>query len=155
MTLHLTFVESLAIHQDQISRYGGNPGLRDAGLLEAALFRPQTGYFPDLIAEAEALWESRPQNQPFVDGNKRTAFTATFTFLAVNGVVIKAYADAVRIYLEALYGTGQLSFDPCLSGCHPHPLNVGCTHSPEYSPSKVGAAAPPAIPSSERNALNG
>ena len=44
---------------------------------------------------------------------------------------------------------------PCLSGCHPHPLNVGCTHSPEYSPSKVGAAAPPAIPSSERNALNG
>ena len=43
----------------------------------------------------------------------------------------------------------------CLSGCHPHPLNVGCSHSPEYSPSKVGAAAPPAIPSSERNALKG
>ncbi|MGD0183614.1 MAG: hypothetical protein ABSC25_00005, partial [Roseiarcus sp.] len=40
---------------------------------------------------------------------------------------------------------------PCLSGCYPHPLNVGWTHSPEYSPSKVGAAAPPAIPSSERN----
>src|SRR5271165_597700 len=46
-------------------------------------------------------------------------------------------------------------FEPCLSGCHPHPLNVGCAHSPEYSPPKVGAAAPPAIPSSERNALKG
>ena len=46
-------------------------------------------------------------------------------------------------------------FNPCLSGCHPHPLNVGCAHSPEYSPPKVGAAAPPAIPSSERNEVNG
>ena len=45
--------------------------------------------------------------------------------------------------------------EPCLSGCYPHPLNVGCAHSPEYSPSKVGAAAPPAIPSSERTALKG
>ncbi len=43
----------------------------------------------------------------------------------------------------------------CLSGCHPHPLNVGWAHSPEYSPSKVGAATPPAIASSERNALKG
>jgi hypothetical protein len=43
----------------------------------------------------------------------------------------------------------------CLSGCHLHPLNVGCAHSPEYSPSKVGAGAPPAIPSSERKALKG
>ena len=43
----------------------------------------------------------------------------------------------------------------CLSGFHPHPLNVGCTHSPEYSSSKVGAAVPPAIPSSDRNALKG
>ena len=44
---------------------------------------------------------------------------------------------------------------PCLSGCYPHPLNVGWAHSPEYSPSNVGATAPPAIPSSERNALKG
>ncbi|MEE3499908.1 beta-galactosidase [Acidiphilium acidophilum] len=48
-----------------------------------------------------------------------------------------------------------VKFNPCLSGCHPHPLNVGWAHSPEYSPSKVGAAAPPAIASSERNALKG
>ena len=62
----------LAIHADQIERYGGDEGIRDPGLLEAALFRPQTGYYPTLIEEAAALWESLSQNHPFVDGNKRT-----------------------------------------------------------------------------------
>ena len=52
-------------------------------------------------------------------------------------------------------GPTKLSLEPCLSGCHPHPLNVGCTHSPEYSRSKVGAAVPLAMPISERNALKG
>ena len=67
----------LAIHADQIERYGGGEGIRDPGLLEAALFRPQTGYYPTLIDEAAALWESLSQNHPFVDGNKRTTFAAT------------------------------------------------------------------------------
>jgi len=71
-TVYLTVAEVLAIHDDQIERYGGSPGVRDMGQLEAALFRPQTGYYPDLIAEAAALWESLSQNHPFVDGNKRT-----------------------------------------------------------------------------------
>lgn len=51
----LTLVEILAIHADQIDHYGGAHGLRDLGLLEAALFRPQTGYYADLIEEAAAL----------------------------------------------------------------------------------------------------
>jgi death-on-curing protein len=68
----------LAIHADQIERYGGGEGIRDPGLLEAALFRPQTGYYPTLIDEAAALWESLSQNQPFVDGNKRMALAATY-----------------------------------------------------------------------------
>ena len=76
----------LAIHADQIERYGGGQGIRDPGLLEAALFRPQTGYYPTLIEEAAALWESLSQNHPFVDGNKRTAFAATYVFLAINGL---------------------------------------------------------------------
>ena len=78
---YLTTVEVLAIHNDQIERYGGSHGVRDPGLLEAALFRPQTGYYADLIEEAAALWESLSQNHPFIDGNKRTAFAATYTFL--------------------------------------------------------------------------
>lgn len=59
---YLTLVEVLAIHEDQIVRYGGSAGVRDAGLLEAALFRPHTGYYPDLLAEVAALWESLSQN---------------------------------------------------------------------------------------------
>jgi death-on-curing protein len=76
MTDYLTVVEVLAIHDDQIERYGGASGLRDRGLLEAAIFRPQTGYYADLIEEAAALWESLSQNHPFIDGNKRTASSA-------------------------------------------------------------------------------
>ena len=80
----------LAIHADQIKRYGGTHGIRDPGLLEAALFRPQTGYYASLIEEAAALWESLSQNHPFVDGHKRTAFAATYVFLLINGLRISA-----------------------------------------------------------------
>jgi hypothetical protein len=51
----------LAIHTDQIARYGGGEGIRDPGLLEAALFRPHTGYYPTLIDEAAALWKTFPR----------------------------------------------------------------------------------------------
>ncbi len=65
MTDYLTVAEVLAMHADQIERYGGSPGVRDQGLLEAALYRPQTGYYADLIEEAAALWESLAQNHSF------------------------------------------------------------------------------------------
>ena len=58
MTDYLTIADVLAIHEDLIATFGGAEGVRDLGLLDAALFRPQTGYYPDLIAEAAALWES-------------------------------------------------------------------------------------------------
>ena len=67
----------LAMQADQIKRYGGSQGLRDPGLLEAALFRSQTGYYPSLVDEAAALWERLSQSLPFADGNKSTAFAAT------------------------------------------------------------------------------
>ena len=84
MTDYLTVAEVMAMHADQIERYGASHGIRDPGLLEAAVFRPQTGYYADAIVEA-VLWESLSQNHPFIDGNKRTAFAATSTFLAING----------------------------------------------------------------------
>ena len=55
MTDYLTVAEVLAIHDDQIDQYGGAHGLRDQGQLEAAIFRPQTGYYVDVVAEAAAL----------------------------------------------------------------------------------------------------
>ena len=101
----------LAIHADQIKRYGGTHGIRDPGLLEAALFRPQTGYYPSLIEEAAALWESLSQNHPFVDGNKRTAFAATYVFLLINGLRISATDERTQSFVLGLYEAQQLQFE--------------------------------------------
>ena len=68
-----------------MQRYGGVLGLRDPGALEAALFRPQTGYYEDIVAQAAALLESLAINYPFLDGNKRVAFAAADVFLRING----------------------------------------------------------------------
>ena len=103
--------EVLAMHADQIERYGGSHGLRDQGLLEAALYRPQTGYYADLIEEAAALWESLAQNHPFIDGNKRTAFAAMYTFLALNGARLTADAEETWIFVATLYEASQFRFD--------------------------------------------
>ena len=101
----------LVIHEDQIERYGGAHGVRDPGLLEAALFRPQTGYYDTLIDEAAALWESLSQNHPFVDGNKRTAFAATFVFLAINGIDVTADDDDSQTFILGLYEAGAVNFE--------------------------------------------
>ena len=110
MTEYLTLVEVLAMHEDQIARYGGAQGVRDFGLLEAALFRPQTGYYADVIEEAAALWESLSQNHPFVDGNKRTAFAAMYTFLKINGVEITAKSRVAETFVLGLYADHEFAF---------------------------------------------
>jgi death on curing protein len=107
---YLSHAEVLAIHKDQIERYGGAHGVRDPGLLESALFRPQTGYYSDLIEEAAALWESLAQNHAFPDGNKRTAFAAAYTFLAINGLRMNAEADAAFTFIDGLYTAGDFQF---------------------------------------------
>ena len=85
--------------------YGGAEGVRDLGQLEAALFRPQSGYYRDIIAEAAALWESLAQNHPFVDGNKRVAWVTARLFLLANGrkLVFEPF-DAIRIMESAAAG---------------------------------------------------
>jgi death-on-curing protein len=110
VTDYLLLAEVLAIHTDQIERYGGSQGVRDPGLLEAALFRPQTGYYADLIEEAAALWESLAQNHAFIDGNKRVGFAATYTFLEINGAWLTADADATYAFIAGLYETNSFDF---------------------------------------------
>lgn len=105
---YLTRAEVEAIHADQIARFGGSPGLRDPGQLEAALYRPLTGYYADLIAQAAALWESLSQNHPFVDGNKRTALAAAVTFLAINDVHATAAPDDLWAFLDHHYTNNSL-----------------------------------------------
>src|SRR2546426_9308909 len=111
MTDYLTVAEVLAMHADQIERYGGSHGVRDPGLLEAALYRPQTGYYADLIEEAAALWESLAQNHAFIDGNKRTAFAATYTFLAINGLYLTADAEENYAFVGNLYKAHQVRIE--------------------------------------------
>lgn len=87
--------------------------------MEAVIFRPQTGYYASLIAEAAVLWESLSHNHPFVDGNKRTAFAGLHTFLTVNGVRLTASAAEAYRFLAKLYAANQRCFDrlvPWLQG---------------------------------------
>ena len=81
----LSVDEALAIHEGLIQRFGGATGIRDEGLLESALFRPQSGYYGDIAEMAAALFESLLINHAFVDGNKSAAFFMTDAFLRLNG----------------------------------------------------------------------
>jgi death-on-curing protein len=111
VTDYLTVAEVLAIHEDLIRTFGGGDGVRDAGLLEAALFRPQSGYYADRIAEAAALWESLSQNHAFIDGNKRVAFAAMLTFLSINDLRVAADADTAWEFVSRLYDDGLFQFE--------------------------------------------
>ena len=102
MTEYVTTADALFFHKQLIERYGGAPGLRDAGALESALHRPQTGYYDTLVHEAAALLESLLQNHPFVDGNKRVAFAVVDVFLRINGYSITADSKAIYDHMIKL-----------------------------------------------------
>jgi death-on-curing protein len=109
----------LGMHAALMQRYGGALGLRDPGALEAALFRPQTGYYDDIVAEAAALLESLAINHPFLDGNKRVAFAAADVFLRINGWRLQR--PPLQIYSEMLkmFESGTFDFahiEPWLRG---------------------------------------
>jgi death-on-curing protein len=95
---------ALAIHDRQLAEHGGNPGVRDKGLLESALGRPQQLYAygepaPDLADLAASLAFGLARNHPFIDGNKRTAAVACEVFVMLNG----AKLDAGDVELYPLY----------------------------------------------------
>jgi death-on-curing protein len=107
---YLTVDEVLVMHRELIERYGGSHGIRDMGALESAVFRPQTGYYEDVIAEAAALLESLAINHPFIDGNKRIAFAAADVFLRMNGLEVKAEPGTTYAFLIDLFDTGRFRF---------------------------------------------
>lgn len=109
-TLYLTTIEALTIHAIGIARYGGSDGVRDMGALESALFRPQSGYYKDIIEEAAALLESVAVNHPFQDGNKRAAFGITDTFLRVNGFEIDTTSKKAISKFDELFGSNSFNF---------------------------------------------
>ena len=95
----LTLQETLELHEQLIQRFGGPAGVRDLGLLESALIRPQTGYYDTLSMQAAALLQSLCQNHCFVDGNKRVAFAGTAIFLRMNGYRLKVKPDDGESFL--------------------------------------------------------
>ena len=107
----LSLDEVITIHERLIEKFGGNSGLRDKGLLESALFRPQTGYYEDLSQMAAALFESLLMNHPFVDGNKRVAFFASDIFLRLNGWRIQVETDAGYSFIIGLLEKGECNHE--------------------------------------------
>ena len=96
----LNLSEVLCIHRDQIERYGGEPGIRDLGLLRSALGMPAAGFggrllHGDLFEVAAAYLFHITRNHPFVDGNKRVGAACALVFLELNGIEIDANEDAL------------------------------------------------------------
>jgi death on curing protein len=94
-----TVAEAMEMHRLLIEEFGGIHGLRDKGLLEAAIYRPQNGYHDDLIHEAAALMESLANNHAFLDGNKRISLAVTDTFLRMNGYYLEIEALTAHRYI--------------------------------------------------------
>ena len=116
----LTLDEALAIHERIIDRFGGSPGIRDMGLLESALYRPQTGYYADLVEMAAALFESLLINHAFIDGNKRAAFFMTDVFLRLNGVRLIVKADPAYRFIVGMLESNQVSFEAITQWINKH-----------------------------------
>jgi death-on-curing protein len=102
--------DALTLHDRLLVLHGGASGMRDQGLLESALARPQQLYAygedPDLIDMAAAYTAGIVRNHPFVDGNKRTGFVVGVLFLEMNGHIFTAREeDATQAVLSLAAGT--------------------------------------------------
>lgn len=87
---YLTLEDVLLLHHLSIEKSGGSHGLRDTGLLDAAVHRPQATFggrdlYPTIFDKAGALCHSLTKNHAFVDGNKRTSLLSAMTMLELNG----------------------------------------------------------------------
>jgi death-on-curing protein len=105
----------LAYHAQQIQLYGGDPGMRDPGLLNSALAQPQNTYLYDATADlydiAAAYAFHLTKNHPFIDGNKRTALQCGLGFLAINGVKVDVAPDELYSAMIRLTAGGESKRD--------------------------------------------
>jgi death-on-curing protein len=102
----------LDIHRASLERHGGIDGLREPGLLDSALMQPEAAHYygqGDLAAIAAAYAFHIAQNQPFLDGNKRTAMGSALLFLKANGVDVDNFNDA-RLY-DAMIAIAEKRLD--------------------------------------------
>jgi death-on-curing protein len=112
---YLTIEQVLFLHARVIEQTGGSHGVRDLGLLESAVARPQAMFddedlYPDIFFKAAALMYSLIRNHPFVDGNKRTGVAAAAIFLRHNGWLLNASNQEVEARtLEVARGEFNIS----------------------------------------------
>lgn len=104
----------LQVHDDMIRSYGGSFGIRDLGLIQSALARPQASFggqdlYPTVFDKAGALFHSLMFNHAFVDGNKRTTLTVTARFLSLNGYELSCTQEEI------------VSFPLWVENSRPHP----------------------------------
>ena len=108
--LTIDMVESF--HRESLVRFGGSDGLRDRGLLESALARPENvfAYEPDadVFRLAAAYGHGLVKNHPFIDGNKRTGALAAVVFLALNGIDV-AFDEAEIAVVIIGVASGEIS----------------------------------------------
>jgi death-on-curing protein len=127
MSDYLTVAEVYQMQHRLIDMFGGLHGVRDKGAVEAAVFRPQTGYYNSLEEEATALMESLGNNHGFLDGNKRIAFTATDVFLRRNAFYIEVEDVAGYDFINGSMERHEFRFARILAWIRQHikPLNPG------------------------------
>jgi death-on-curing protein len=111
MTRYLTTQDIVLMHRILIQKYGGSQGIRDQNSLESAIYRPQSGYYDNLILQASVLFESLVINHPFIDGNKRIAFAATDVFLRINGYRLATNSKNAYTRIMAMFDQQEMDTD--------------------------------------------
>jgi death-on-curing protein len=123
-TLYPTIEEALFLHELLIERFGGQPGVRDRGLLQSALGRPRTGYYGTLSLQAGALLQSLARNHAFIDGNKRMAVALCAVFLRMNGYRLVVEPDDGEAFLVQEVIEDHLDLDAIAEWLERHMVKV-------------------------------
>jgi death on curing protein len=122
VTVWLSRALVLAIHDEQLSQHGGATGIRDEGLPESAIARPinRAAYGEPDIGELAAVYAlGIARNHPFIDGNKRTAYVALETFLALNGMRFPV-SDADAVIMSLHMASGYITDDDFIAWVRDH-----------------------------------
>jgi death-on-curing protein len=118
--IYLSVAEVYQMQYVLIERFGGLHGVRDKTAVEAAVFRPQNGYYNSIEEEAAALMKSLGNNHGFLDGNKRIAFAATATFLELNGLALELDPIAAHDFIDGSISRHEFRFAQILSWIREH-----------------------------------
>ena len=120
MAEYLTVAEVYRMQFLLVERFGGRHGVGDKNAVEAAVFRPQTGYYNSLEEEAAALMQSLGHHHGFIDGNKRIAFTATDVFLRLNGFYIGVSGPEAYEFIDGSMNRSEFRFPQILDWIRQH-----------------------------------